>query len=294
MYMLCKKVEYMLRMTNSKNELRYLQAHYSKFLANEKKNLSLFSINVKNNIIILLKNIEYFFKQNVYRKNNIDYNIYNKKSHPLNYITNLTYNILKTLGFDNLKGNEISSVKNNFDYLNIPESHQCRKYQDTFYIENSNLLLRTHTTAEQIRYMKKNYPPYKIMILGKVYRIDSDTTHIPIFHQIEGLAVNRNINIDNLIFCIKTFLEIFFNTNFLNIRLRKSYFPFTEPSFEVDMKIDKWLEVLGCGLIHSDILNNCNINSIHNNGLAFGIGIERLSMLKLNIRDIKDLYDVKS
>jgi len=223
--------------------------------------------------------------------------------HPISKTILEVKQIFNNLGFIFAEGPEIEDDFHNFTALNMAENHPARQMQDTFYLKNSPLLLRTHTSNTQIRHMKNNQPPFKICSLGRVFRKDSDPTHTPMFHQVEGFVVDNNINMGNLKWVLQTFLSIFFNTNNLQLRFRPSFFPFTEPSAEVDINYslqqgrikaglgDKFMEILGCGMIHPNVLQNCGHNSSNLQGFAFGIGIERLAMLKYGITDLRWLFD---
>jgi len=175
--------------------------------------------------------------------------------------------------------------------LNIPKNHPSRDSHDTFWFDK-NRLLRTQTSSMQIRIMKKEKPPIRFIFPGKVYRNDYDATHTPMFHQIEGLIVEKNINFSNLKWIIYNFLYNFFDKN-ISIRFRPSYFPFTTPSAEVDIitKTGKSLEVLGCGMVHPSVLNNVNIDFRSYSACAFGIGIERITMLRYEISDIRYFFE---
>jgi phenylalanyl-tRNA synthetase alpha chain len=164
---------------------------------------------------------------------------------------------------------------------------------DTFYLdEKKERLLRTHTSPVQIRTMLKDKPPFKIIAPGRTYRSDSDQTHSPMFHQVEGLHIDKNINMGHLKGCLNYFIKEFFEVKKIKMRFRPSHFPFTEPSAEVDILFSdgKWLEILGCGLVNPIVLENCNIDSNKYSGLAFGLGIERIAMLKHGVKDIRDFY----
>ncbi len=211
--------------------------------------------------------------------------------HPINQVIEYILSNLVELGFDISNGPEVESDKYNFDLLNIKETHPARQMHDTFYLENQNFLLRTHTSPVQIRCMLENKPPFAFVSGGKVYRKDDDSTHLPMFHQIEGIYIDKDVNfghMKNLIYKIINFLY----PEDTEIRFRPSYFPFTEPSAEVDIKSEDgdWLEILGCGLINPIVLENCNIDSTKYSGLAFGLGVERIAMLKLGIKDIRNFY----
>ena len=211
--------------------------------------------------------------------------------HPINQMKDYIMDLLISLGFEIVDGPEIETEKYNFDMLNIKESHPARQMHDTFYLNKKKHLLRTHTSPVQIRGMLSKKPPIALISGGKVYRKDDDATHLPMFHQIEGIYVNEGVtfaNLKNLIFKIITNL---FGEN-TEIRFRPSYFPFTEPSAEVDIlsKDKKWIEILGCGIVNPKVIKNCNIDHKRFSGLAFGLGIERIAMLKHNVSDIRDFY----
>ena len=221
--------------------------------------------------------------------------------HPLSRNIKLLKDILKQNSFQHIDAPEIDSEWYNFTALNIKDNHPARALADTFYIDHSAFLLRTHTSNSQIRFMQNNEPPIRIFSIGKVYRRDLDTTHSPMFHQLEVLVVSKIANIVELRTCIHNILCSFFSTSKLIMRFRSSYFPFTEPSFEVDILYNRnqvdhtnkeqWLEILGCGMINNEVLKNVGINSELYQGFALGFGIERLVMLKYNITDIRDFYN---
>jgi len=217
--------------------------------------------------------------------------------HPITKIMNEAIDIFQSLKFEYVDGPEVEDEFHNFTALNIPESHPARAMHDTFYLENKNLLLRTHTSSVQIRTMSKKRPPLRIIAPGKVYRKDSDITHTPMFHQIEGLYIDENVSFANLKSTINIFLKSFFEKDDLKIRFRPSYFPFTEPSAEVDIEYydnkgnKKWLEILGCGMVHPNVLTMANIDCEKYSGYAFGLGVERLAMLKLGITDLRLFYE---
>ena len=190
-------------------------------------------------------------------------------------------------GFNVATGPEVESDYYNFEALNIPSHHPARAMHDTFYFD-AHYLLRTHTSPVQIRTMEKNEPPIRIICPGRVYRNDSDQTHSPMFHQLEGLMVTESSTFAELKGLISEFLEAFFAKE-LTVRFRPSFFPFTEPSAEVDILDDngKWLEVMGCGMVHPQVLTNCGIDSEKYTGFAFGMGIERFAMLYYGIDDLR-------
>ena len=199
--------------------------------------------------------------------------------------------LLGSIGFEVVDGPEVESEKFNFDMLNIKKSHPARQMHDTFYVNNKKHVLRTHTSPVQIRTMLNNKPPLAVISGGKVYRKDDDSTHLPMFHQIEGMYVNDNVSFANLKSLIFEIIQNLFGDE-VKIRFRPSYFPFTEPSAEVDILSSdgKWLEVLGCGIVNPIVIENCGINSSRYSGLAFGLGVERIAMLKYGVNDIRDFY----
>ncbi len=210
--------------------------------------------------------------------------------HPISLTMHRIENIFHSIGFDVASGPEIEDDYHNFTALNIPESHPARAMHDTFYIDK-NHVLRTHTSPVQVRYMKENEPPLKVISPGRVYRVDSDATHSPMFHQVEGLWVDKNVNFANLKGIVQDFLQKFFEDNDLIIRFRPSFFPFTEPSAEIDMSWNGgWLEIGGCGMVHPKVLSQVNISSEEFQGFAFGLGVERLAMLKYQINDLRPFF----
>lgn len=227
--------------------------------------------------------------------------------HPLSQTLYEVTSIFSEMGFDIAEGPEIESDYYNFTALNIDESHPARQEHDTFYLpstpEGETLVLRTHTSPVQIRTMMNQSPPFKVIAPGRTYRCDSDPTHTPNFHQIEGFIVDRNIHMGHLKGYLIAFWRKFFGVSDLPIRFRPSYFPFTEPSAEVDigchrtateLKIgagDEWLEILGCGMINPKVLQNCGIDPEEYTGFAFGCGLERMAMLKYGIPDLRDFYE---
>ena len=198
-------------------------------------------------------------------------------------------NFFVSMGFDIRSGPEAESEYYNFEALNIPEDHPAKDMHDTFYLDNG-VLLRTHTSPVQIRTMEKQGPPIRIICPGRVYRKDSDLTHTPMFHQIEGLVLEENSSFAVLKGTLKDFINNFFGKE-TELRFRPSYFPFTEPSAEVDIKWKKgWLEILGCGMVHPNVLEMSGINSKKYSGFAFGLGPERMAMLKYNIPDLRSFF----
>ena len=238
--------------------------------------------------------------------NNIEPPIVNNQIgglHPINKVKDFLISLLKEFGFQEIEGPEIESEDFNFDMLNIKKSHPARQMHDTFYVQNKSYVLRTHTSPVQIRTMLKDKPPFKIIAPGRTYRSDSDQTHAPMFHQVEGLHIDTNINMGHLKGCLNYFIKEFFEVEKIKMRFRPSHFPFTEPSAEVDIgyeikdgKIiigegDKWLEILGCGMVHPNVLRNVKVDPSKYQGYAFGIGIDRLAMLKYSINDLRAFFD---
>ena len=211
--------------------------------------------------------------------------------HPINQTKDHLLKLLADLGFKEVHGPEIETEEYNFDMLNIKKSHPARQMHDTFYVEGKKNVLRTHTSPVQIRSMLKTKPPMAFTSAGKVYRKDDDATHLPMFHQIEGIYVDEDVTFANLKDLIHQILHELFGDN-VQIRFRPSYFPFTEPSAEVDILSEsgKWLEILGCGVVNPTVLENCNIDSNYYSGLAFGLGVERIAMLKYGVDDIRQFY----
>ncbi|MDT9587129.1 MAG: phenylalanine--tRNA ligase subunit alpha [Candidatus Arsenophonus melophagi] len=215
----------------------------------------------------------------------------NGSLHPITRTINRIEEFFSTIGFSVVSGPEIEDKYHNFDALNIPEHHTARASHDTFWFDTT-LLLRTQTSSIQIRATKGKQPPIRIIAPGRVYRNDYDQTHTPMFHQIEGLIVDQNVSFANLKATVHDFLNNFFEEK-PSVRFRASYFPFTEPSAEVDIvdKNGKWLEVLGCGMVHPNVLCNVGIDPDLYSGFAFGIGVERLTMLRYCVTDLRVFFE---
>jgi len=226
------------------------------------------------------------------------------KIHPVSQTIDEISSIFSEIGFSVEEGPDVENEYNNFTALNTPDNHPARDMHDTFYLdEKKEKLLRTHTSPVQIRTMLKDKPPFKIIAPGRTYRSDSDQTHSPMFHQVEGLHIDKNINMGNLKGCLNYFIKEFFEVEKIKMRFRPSHFPFTEPSAEVDIgyeikdgKIiigegDQWLEILGCGMVHPNVLKNVKVDPTKFQGYAFGIGIDRLAMLKYGINDLRSFFD---
>ena len=210
--------------------------------------------------------------------------------HPVTLTSMEIEDLLAQVGFEVVDGPEIEDDYHNFEALNIPANHPSRAMHDTFYFENG-MLLRTHTSSVQVRVMHQRNPPIKIIAPGRVYRCDSDMTHTPMFHQVEGLLVDENVSLAQLKGLLEYFIHRFFARD-MQVRFRPSYFPFTEPSAEVDIMGDNgWLEILGCGMVHPKVLENAGIDSEKFTGFAFGMGVERLAMLKYGIDDLRIFFE---
>jgi phenylalanyl-tRNA synthetase alpha chain len=226
------------------------------------------------------------------------------KIHPVSQVIDEISSIFSEIGFSVAEGPDVETEYNNFTALNTPKDHPARDMHDTFYLEeNKKILLRTHTSPVQIRTMLNEKPPFKIIVPGRTYRCDSDQTHAPMFHQLEGLHIDKNITMSHLKGCLDYFIKEFFEVKNVKMRFRPSHFPFTEPSAEVDIgyrlengKIiigegNKWLEILGCGMVHPNVLKNVKIDTKIYQGYAFGIGIDRLAMLKYGINDLRAFFE---
>ncbi|MCH2058365.1 MAG: phenylalanine--tRNA ligase subunit alpha [Thalassotalea sp.] len=211
--------------------------------------------------------------------------------HPVTRTIERIESFFKELGFEVKAGPEVEDDFHNFDALNIPEHHPARQDHDTFYF-NPKLVLRTQTSGVQIRTMETEKPPLRIISPGRVYRNDYDQTHTPMFHQVEGLLVDKDVSFTHLKGILHDFLHNFFEED-LQIRFRPSYFPFTEPSAEVDVmgKNGKWLEVLGCGMVHPNVLKSVGIDPEEYTGFAFGMGVERLTMLRYGVNDLRSFFE---
>ena len=226
------------------------------------------------------------------------------KIHPVSQVIDEISSIFSEIGFNVEEGPDVENEYNNFSALNTPENHPARDMHDTFYLDkNKEFLLRTHTSPVQVRTMLKGKPPFKIIAPGRTYRSDSDQTHSPMFHQVEGLHIDKNINMGHLKGCLNYFIKEFFEVDKIKMRFRPSHFPFTEPSAEVDIGYEvkdskivigegnKWLEILGCGMVHPNVLKNVKVDTLKYQGYAFGIGIDRLAMLKYGINDLRAFFE---
>ena len=226
------------------------------------------------------------------------------KIHPVSQTIDEISSIFSEIGFSVEEGPDVENEYNNFTALNTPDNHPARDMHDTFYLdEKKQKLLRTHTSPVQIRTMLKDKPPFKIIAPGRTYRSDSDQTHAPMFHQVEGLHIDKNINMGHLKGCLNYLIKEFFEVDKIKMRFRPSHFPFTEPSAEVDIGYEikdgkiiigegnQWLEILGCGMVHPNVLKNVKVDPAKFQGYAFGIGIDRLAMLKYGINDLRAFFD---
>ncbi len=227
--------------------------------------------------------------------------------HPISQTIDEVVAIFGEMGFSVVEGPDIEDDFHNFGALNIPPEHPARQMHDTFYLpekaDGTRRLLRTHTSPVQIRTMQHRPPPLRILVPGRAYRIDSDITHTPMFHQFEGLVVDETTHMGHLKGCLIEFCRAYFEVEDVPVRFRPSYFPFTEPSAEVDIGCsreggglrigagDDWLEILGCGMVHPRVLENCGIDSSRYQGFAFGMGTERIAMLKYGIPDLRTFFD---
>jgi phenylalanyl-tRNA synthetase alpha chain len=215
--------------------------------------------------------------------------------HPVTMAMERALDIFHHMGFDVATGPEVEDDHYNFEALNFPPHHPARAMHDTFYFADGRLL-RTHTSPVQIRVMEKGEPPFRIIAPGKVFRSDSDQTHTPMFHQIEGLLVGENVSMADLKGVLHRFVNEFFERS-LDVRLRPSYFPFTEPSAEMDIGWEKadgstgWLEILGCGMVHPNVLRACGVDPEKFTGYAFGMGVERMAMLRYQVTDIRQYFE---
>lgn len=236
--------------------------------------------------------------------------------HPISQTIEELTAIFADMGFSVAEGPDIEDDFHNFTALNFPPGHPAREMQDTFFLpddpnaqgEYAKKLLRTHTSAVQIRHMQGNKPPHKIICFGRTYRSDYDMTHTPMFHQMEGLVIDKNTHMGHLKGCLMDFVRAFFEVEDLPVQFRPSFFPFVEPGAEVDIgcsrkggglklggnkdgSVDNWLEILGCGMVHPNVLKNCGLDPDEYQGFAFGMGIERMAMLKYGIPDLRTFYE---
>ncbi len=228
--------------------------------------------------------------------------------HPISQVIDELTAIFADMGFAIAEGPDIETDHYNFTALNFPVGHPAREMHDTFFFrpgaDGERKLLRTHTSPVQIRTMETQKPPIRIVIPGKTYRCDSDATHSPMFHQVEGLVVDRTANVANMKWVLTEFCKAFFEVEHVNMRFRPSFFPFTEPSLEVDIQCDRsrpgevrfgegsdWMEILGCGMVHPNVLRNCGLDPDEYQGFAWGMGIDRIAMLKYGMPDLRPFFE---
>ena len=316
-----------LNKIKTKEDLQNLKSEFlgkNGFVTNEFKKMSQLNLDQKKEFSIQLNEIKNSINDNLTNKlKEIEKDEINKKLsdekiditlpirsqqegkiHPVSQVIDEISSIFSEIGYSVAEGPDVETEHNNFTALNTPEDHPARDMHDTFYLEkNKRILLRTHTSPVQIRTMQKGKPPFKIIAPGRTYRCDSDQTHAPMFHQLEGLHVDKEITMAHLKGCLNYFIQEFFEIKNIKMRFRPSHFPFTEPSAEVDIgyriendKIfigdgDKWLEILGCGMVHPNVLKNSNIDANKYQGFAFGMGIDRLAMLKYGINDLRSFFE---
>jgi phenylalanyl-tRNA synthetase alpha chain len=227
--------------------------------------------------------------------------------HPVSQVTDEMTAIFADMGFAVAEGPDIETEDYNFTMLNFPPSHPARDMHDTFYFnpkpDGSRLLLRTHTSPVQIRTMLAQKPPIRVIIPGRTYRSDSDQTHTPMFHQVEGLVIDKHSHLGHLKWVLQEFCKAFFEVDHVKMRFRPAYFPFTEPSLEVDIQCRKgkdeirfgegedWMEILGCGMVHPNVLRNCGLDPDEYQGFAWGLGIDRIAMLKYGMPDLRPFFE---
>ncbi len=228
------------------------------------------------------------------------------KIHPISQVMEEVAAIFSAMGFEIAEGPDIEDDFHNFTALNFPPDHPARDMHDTFFFEpkddGSRMLLRTHTSPVQVRTMMTQKPPIRIIIPGRTYRCDSDQTHTPMFHQVEGLVIDRETHMGHLKGCLLDFVKTYFEVDSVKTRFRPHHFPFTEPSAEMDIGYervgeelrigqgDKWMEILGCGMVHPNVLRNCGLDPAEYQGFAFGMGVDRIAMLKYGIPDLRDFF----
>jgi phenylalanyl-tRNA synthetase alpha chain len=227
--------------------------------------------------------------------------------HPVSQVWDELTAIFADMGFSVAEGPDIETDDLNFTKLNFPEGHPAREMHDTFYFapkaDGSRMLLRTHTSPVQIRTMMSQKPPIRVIIPGRTYRSDSDQTHTPMFHQVEGLVIDKTANLGNMKWVLREFCKAFFEVDDVKMRFRPSFFPFTEPSLEVDIQCrrtkdevrfgegEDWMEILGCGMVHPNVLRNCGLDPDEYQGFAWGMGIDRIAMLKYGIADLRQMFE---
>lgn len=300
-----------------KSELNELLKNIANLTSDKKKEIGSKINELRGFIVSKLEEIEKVIKDKLIKeeleKESLDISLPVRQSnigfiHPISKVQQEFREILYSMGFTITNGSEIENDWNCFEGLNIPKHHPARQMQDTFYLNNNedndkSILLRTQTSSMEIREMTGKKPPFKFFCTGKVFRSEMDATHAPMFHQMEGVYLDKNITMQDLKNCLITILKKYFDINKVPLRFRPSYFPFTSPSVEVDIKYkkesdrillgegDNWIEILGAGMLYPNVLKNVGIDNNEYQGFAFGFGIERMAMLKYGIKDIRNLYD---
>ncbi|MDR4651890.1 MAG: phenylalanine--tRNA ligase subunit alpha [Nitrosomonas sp.] len=321
-----KEAEHLFDATDDPNELEHVKARYlgkngeltellkglSKLPLDKRPDMGSRINQTKSQIETLLKSRRLYLQEQILREKlkeeALDVTMpgrgYTKGGlHPVTQTLMRIEALFHSIGYEVASGPEIETDFYNFTALNIPENHPARAMHDTFYVDNGNLL-RTHTSPVQIHFMLENNPPFKLIAPGRVYRCDSDVTHTPMFHQVEGLWVDEQANFAALKGVLVNFMKQFFEQDNLRVRFRPSFFPFTEPSAEMDISCVKcdgkgcricgqtgWLEVLGCGMVHPNVLRHVNIDSERYIGFAFGLGVERLAMLRYGVSDLRSFFE---
>lgn len=301
-----------VKFLGKKNELANILKELGKLPEEERKEMGMIANTVRNEIENSISDIKNQLKEKEIefklKNEEVDVTIPSKirfigSMHPISLVMNDIENIFVNMGFSIEDGFEVETVENSFDALNSPKFHPSREMSDTFYF-NEEMVLRPHTSTVQIRTMKNQHPPIKMISLGRCFRYDTpDATHSPMFHQAEGLVVGENITFANLKDTLETFVKLMFGED-TKAKFRPHNFPFTEPSAEVDIscfkckgegcsicKNEGWIEILGAGMVHPNVLKNCGIDSEKYTGFAFGMGIDRIAMLKYGIEDIRLLYE---
>ncbi len=293
-----------LQYLGRKGEITLLLKKVGSLPHEERKQAAQTANELKNNVIKALANrqveIETTDQSAQLEKEKIDvsmsgYPFDSGGFHPITRMLERIHLLFSQAGFQVQTGPEIEDDYYNFTALNIPEHHPARAMHDTFYFDEK-MLLRTHTSPVQIRTMERSKPPVRVIAPGRVYRCDSDITHTPMFHQVEGLVIDKSANFAELKSLLMDFLRALFEDENLQIRFRPSYFPFTEPSAEVDIRNDKlgndkWLEVLGCGMVHPNVIRSMHLDPDEWQGYAFGLGVERLAMLRYGVKDLRQFFD---
>lgn len=293
------KLEFQRRYSGKDGLLTRMQEYFKSLAAEEKRQLGSSMNLIKRVVEEKLKNADLrFFSSKMGDEKDLSRPVglfFSSDRHILNCVMDEVCDIFSRIGFDIFEGPEIETEFFNFSALNFPDDHPARDMQDTFFIDGvASHLLRTHTSPVQVRVMSTQSPPLRFLAPGKVFRCDHDATHSPVFHQVEGLFVDKEVSFSDLKSVLVFFARSFFGDD-VQVRFRPSFFPFTEPSAEMDIlwksKGNTWLEILGCGMVHPQVLINAGIDPDIFSGYAFGVGVERLAMLKYGIGDIRLFYE---